>query len=491
MRLRVTKQHLYFFIVVSLFLLSCSLIRKDYRLHQTNLFQSKELKDSCTTFKFQQDSTYKHLMHVNYSQASSVQMNYNGFPRFFLKKNVLKGRNVLTQSAMIQDSTIYVVKYNFDLNGDTLTVPNNCVLQFVGGSLKNGTLSGQHTIIRNEGAAPIFKDIYFTGNYCQPYICSDWFKYESLNELFDAIQKLATSDIITQIIIKKMSTSYTPIVRGFYCGEKTSYLFKIPSNTVVDFCGSELTLEPNDISFFYALYIQDVTNVEVKNLTLIGDIERHTPTRYNEYSHGVYIYAAENIIINSIISMKFWGDGIAISGYTGSSMPLNKNVYLKKCKFIKNRRQGCSITKGENIFFENCEFLETGSIKATPPTAGVDIEPNNKDDVLKNIVFEKCKFLDNEGHYGGLLIMTAKMKDDLDAEQIRFLNCEIDGIHQYGKGGGYLKSCVIKNTKNRNNCLNASRNQIIEDCVIEFDKNNLESRPSINLKYVNNHFYIR
>ena len=43
--------------------------------------------------------------------------------------------------------TIYVIKYDFDLKGETFELPKNCTLQFEGGTLKNGTLVGQDGII--------------------------------------------------------------------------------------------------------------------------------------------------------------------------------------------------------------------------------------------------------------------------------------------------------------------------------------------------------
>lgn len=182
---------------------------------------------------------------------------------------------------------------------------------------------------------------------------------------------------------------------------------------------------------------------------------------------------------------------MGITGYANSSMPYNTNVFVKDCSFVKNRRQGCSITKGSNLHFDNCKFLETGTIKSTSPSAGVDIEPNNEDDILENIVFDNCVFLNNEGNYGGILIMTAKLANDLDAKEIEFTNCKIDGIHQYGKGGGYMRSCVISNSKNRTNCLNASKNLIVEDCIIKFKKDNLKTNLFNNTKYVNNTIRVR
>lgn len=49
--------------------------------------------------------------------------------------------NILTQDMMTEDSTIYVINYEFDLNGETIEVPNNSVLLFNGGKLINGTVN--------------------------------------------------------------------------------------------------------------------------------------------------------------------------------------------------------------------------------------------------------------------------------------------------------------------------------------------------------------
>lgn len=49
--------------------------------------------------------------------------------------------NILTQAMISDENTIYVIQYDFNLGGDTVTIPENCVLEFEGGSLRNGTLS--------------------------------------------------------------------------------------------------------------------------------------------------------------------------------------------------------------------------------------------------------------------------------------------------------------------------------------------------------------
>ena len=42
---------------------------------------------------------------------------------------------------VIQENTIYEIRYDFDLRGGEVEIPNNCVLKFIGGSISNGVLA--------------------------------------------------------------------------------------------------------------------------------------------------------------------------------------------------------------------------------------------------------------------------------------------------------------------------------------------------------------
>lgn len=66
--------------------------------------------------------------------------NFSGLGRVYLRKNIVDGKNILTSEAVNKPNTIYVIQYDFDLNGAEITIPEGCVLKFEGGSLRNGTL---------------------------------------------------------------------------------------------------------------------------------------------------------------------------------------------------------------------------------------------------------------------------------------------------------------------------------------------------------------
>ena len=53
-------------------------------------------------------------------------------------------QNILTPAMINQPNTIYEIRYDFDLNGGTINVPENCTLKFEGGSLNNGFITNYY-----------------------------------------------------------------------------------------------------------------------------------------------------------------------------------------------------------------------------------------------------------------------------------------------------------------------------------------------------------
>lgn len=87
-------------------------------------------------------------------------MTYSGYGRVFLRKNMQPSQeecpgemNVLTQSmfmdatGQLAEHTIFIVQYDYDLNGKFITMPQDSILLFLGGSFKNGTLVLNRTLI--------------------------------------------------------------------------------------------------------------------------------------------------------------------------------------------------------------------------------------------------------------------------------------------------------------------------------------------------------
>ena len=69
--------------------------------------------------------------------------NFSGKGYKILRKNIVDGKNVLTQEMINEANTVYEIRYDFDLNNETIAIPEGCTLKFEGGSLNNGTIKNK------------------------------------------------------------------------------------------------------------------------------------------------------------------------------------------------------------------------------------------------------------------------------------------------------------------------------------------------------------
>lgn len=95
-----------------------------------------------------------------YDEASFSGKGYK-----ILRKNIVEGKNILTQDMINEPNTVYEIRYDFDLNGATISIPEECVLKFDGGSINNGLINFNHCIISSDYPC-IYTDFAETsGNY--------------------------------------------------------------------------------------------------------------------------------------------------------------------------------------------------------------------------------------------------------------------------------------------------------------------------------------
>lgn len=84
-----------------------------------------------------------------------------------LKPHVVNGKNILAQGDVAQANTKYVIVWNFDLDGEEITMPEGCLIELAGGSLKNGTLVGNSTVLMNESNDESLLDVQMEGTWVQ------------------------------------------------------------------------------------------------------------------------------------------------------------------------------------------------------------------------------------------------------------------------------------------------------------------------------------
>lgn len=356
---------------------------------------------------------------LKFADKTYNEADYSGLGRVYLRKNIVNVEdpvtgnvvkmNYLTQSMISKENTIYIVQYSYNLNGQTITIPSGCVLLFEGGSISNGNIIGTNTTI--VGNPEIFNLITISGTWLNKEVYSNYFK-GSDSYVLTNVCNLCKGNIFTTLYIEdkifeiQLTSAYTDVLI-------------LPSKTKL-VTNATIKLIANNLDNYNIVSIRGVSNVSVKGLTVIGDVQTHTGTT-GEYGHGISIFNSQNIILENVTSSYCWGDGIYIA--VGSTTNTgNANIIINNAQCNYNRRQGISIIQGEGIKISNSRFDNTGQINGTAPMAGCDIEPNNLNQTLKNIEFFNCKFTNNKSNsfqfYGF---------DEIHSSNINILDCVCDG----------------------------------------------------------------
>lgn len=96
-----------------------------------------------------------------------------GMQKVIIEKNIIKGVNILSPKMISQANTIYVIRYDFVLS-ESITLPERCMLEFDGGSLRGGNINGNNAKINYTASYNIFNDCNIS-NFNIPYLDVRWF----------------------------------------------------------------------------------------------------------------------------------------------------------------------------------------------------------------------------------------------------------------------------------------------------------------------------
>ena len=170
-----------------------------------------------------------------------------------------------------------------------------------------------------------------------------------------------------------------------------------------------------------------------------------------EWRTPLSFYGCSNVKVYGLALCDSGGDGIYIAG--GKGAKYCRDVYLRDVVCDNNYRQGISIISVDGLLVENGTFSNTWG---TPPSSGVDIEPDTPDEVIKNVIFRNCNFTDNHGD--GIEIFLANLKPESGEVSILFENCRVTSsrgsgirVTKVGDGGpdGLIefRNCTVENTE--------------------------------------------
>lgn len=220
---------------------------------------------------------------------------YSGYGRVWLRKNIKKSslcdccddeqKNILTQNMFFKQdnispntNTIYIVQYDYDLDGETITIPSDSVLVFDGGSFSNGQIILDNTLVvpPTLDLNDVFKNITLGGTYkegqtiykdkyLQYWDGKKWCKLQdtaSINKRIDDLYKfLETLTVRVNITRTEDKTSY-----DIQQGGTSRGIVEVPTTFV-----KTVTLNGKNIS-------PDTSgNVNLGNISITYNGTNHTP----------------------------------------------------------------------------------------------------------------------------------------------------------------------------------------------------------------------
>lgn len=240
-------------------------------------------------------------------------------------------RNILTDVMINYPYTIYEIRYNFDLDGETITIPNGCSLRFNGGSLSNGKLVGSDTKVEFIGEYAGFNDITLFGTW-SGHIIDLYFNYTEKSDAWKLIYNLTR---FNNIELKR---------EEYYID--TWKTIAVEHNLVLKGNGAKLYLSSNKgerketdwgSEYIVAVFISfeySCNNVRIEDLTILDKSEL-CPEGYG-WSKDLmgfvryHIFSINNYGETNIINVRYNGGGQAVQSW-GRAKKTDVNII--NCNF--------------------------------------------------------------------------------------------------------------------------------------------------------------
>nr|DAH69624.1 MAG TPA: tail spike protein [Bacteriophage sp.] len=314
---------------------------------------------------------------------------FSGLGYRILRKNIQSNKNILTQSMINMPNTIYEIRYDFDLNGNTINIPDSCELKFVGGSLKNGILDGNFTISSNK--YNILIDIIAKG-ILNEEIPIEWFGGKAYS-YWEDVQNGVDSNSALENAIQSNGSRIITFNEGYYKITKTINLppyITIKGNAVNSkYYNIRRTSTPN-VPLSSKIYFNSEDEVLFNinnNYISIEDISLHG-TRSSDAIHLIdsgYSIKLKNVQIYvwRYGIYRVW-DHILRTGFSGS--------IIDNCSFTE-LTGGIFIDYDESNAGSELYFITSNDIRNTTFTVckafGVYYKSNYS---ISNNIFKACTF---------------------------------------------------------------------------------------------------
>ena len=240
-------------------------------------------------------------------------------------------RNILTPEVLKYPNTKYEIRYDFDLDNNSIIIPNGCSLRFNGGSLSNGKLVGDDTKVEFVGEYAGFNDITLFGTW-SGHIIDLYFNYTEKSDAWKLIYNLTR---FNNIELKReeyyIDTWKTIMVEHNFILKGNATKLYLPSNKgeiIEGGYGNEYKI-PSFIRFDYSC-----NNVRIEDIIILDKSEL-CPEGYGWSKDLIgfiryYIFYIGNCGETNIINIRYNGGGQAIKSWESAK---KTDVNIINCDF--------------------------------------------------------------------------------------------------------------------------------------------------------------
>jgi len=320
---------------------------------------------------------------LKFANKTYNEADFSGLGRVYLRKNIVdveddlgqtKRMNLLQQSMLSKENTIYIIQYDYDLNGKEITVPKNCVLKFEGGSLNNGTLIGTNTLI-NSSPYFILNNIILSGQFYSENWFLEWVSKNNLDfsEAFNILYSYKFPKSI-----KLINSEYVV---------KSS--FNIDSDTILD--GNWCTIKSEFEDYYdYIIQISNCSNIIINNLIINQSEVQDCSSNMNESNtalvHRAQVIRAYDVKDLYIKNCSFYYFGVSAIAVDSATRPEGV-LRIDGCSFYFRRGNSnydtstiyaaCTTNIITNNYINGKYSIDSQEKASTPSFGGIELHSPN------------------------------------------------------------------------------------------------------------------
>ena len=363
------------------------------------------------------------------------------------------------------DKSCYMVDRIIDLKGETLVLPDGGKIVFApSGRIINGAVVGSNTRIKR--AKDNCVGVVLQGAWNVKEIKDTWFDRTNLtdNQIMDNLMTLQRKDIKQKVIVER---NYEVEL-----SDKRPTALSVFSNTLFRL-KSIISIKGNNLQRYSIVSIANSENVKFMGGVLRGDVGSHQYVEgsTSEWGFALFISQSQNVIVSDVTATLCTGDGIYISGGEEKGIGLyeaaSRDIVLRRCVLDDLRREGISLVHADGVLIQDCKAVNMGRTEYTPPSFGIDIEPN-KNKAVRNVVVRRFVTENTRAEYS---FATSGYQFDgvrYNRENVILDHCVFDKGLAVMSGGITIKNSTMKKVAIYTSNVPANEDGIVifENCTI-------------------------